>query len=123
MFDFLKKDKEKKEVKEHIEEEIQKHEDEKLPHNDDDIQSSFNSFALIKELEYTNTYLAQLLRSQSELVKQQTIANALSILNHQYEHPDSFMSIDEIQKKYLALAREIFVDYQDDDLSNLEEKE
>lgn len=111
MFDFLKKDKEKQEVQEHKDE---------SSYNNDNIS---DVSSLIKELEYTNIYLAQLLKSQSELVKQQTIANALSILNHQYEHADSFMSVDEIQEKYLALAREIFVDYRTDDLNNLEEKE
>lgn len=118
MLDFLKKDKEQspQEIAEEMTEENVKE------YNQED---AFDMTALFEQLDYTNTYLAQILMTQRELVKQQTIANALNLLNQQYEHADSFMKVDEIQEKYLALAGEIFVDYMvsEEDLNNLENKD
>lgn len=103
MLDFLKKDKSFKDdigmlSKEEIDEQIQ---------ND-----VFDFTALYEQLEYTNSYLAQIALTLGELTKQQTIANALHILDSEYNNADSIMSIDEILQKKYALFGSIFVDYQ-----------
>ena len=71
---------------------------------------------LLKEvyesLEYTNSFLAQISLGIGELVKQQTIANALHILDQQYNNADSLMDVEEILQKQEALLSAIFVDYQ-----------
>lgn len=103
MLDFLKKDKSSIDdigmlSKEEIDEQIQ---------ND-----VFDFTALYEQLEYTNSYLAQIALTLGELTKQQTIANALHILDSEYNNADSIMSIDEILQKKYALFGSIFVDYQ-----------
>ena len=49
--------------------------------------------------------------TQEELLKQITIANALHILDSEYNNADSIMKIDEILAKKEGLLGEIFVDY------------
>ena len=70
---------------------------------------------LLKEvyesLEYTNSFLAQISLAMGELVKQQTIANALHILDSEYNNADSIMDVDEILQKKYALLGTIFIDY------------
>ena len=70
---------------------------------------------LLKEvyesLEYTNSFLAQISLAMGELVKQQTIANALHILDSEYNNADSIMDVDEILQKKYALLGSIFIDY------------
>lgn len=72
----------------------------------------FDFTALYEQLEYTNSYLAQIALTLGELTKQQTIANALYVLNSEYDNADSIMKVDEILEKKYALLGEIFVDYQ-----------
>lgn len=72
----------------------------------------FDFTALYEQLEYTNSYLAQIALTLGELTKQQTIANALHILDSEYNNADSIMSVDEILQKKYALLGSIFVDYQ-----------
>lgn len=67
---------------------------------------------LLDSLEYTNSYLAQIYMILGELAKQQTIANALNILDSEYNNADSLMKVDEILEKKYALFSQIFVDYQ-----------
>lgn len=67
---------------------------------------------IYESLEYTNSFLAQISLAMGELVKQQTIANALHVLNSEYDNADSIMKVDEILEKKYALLGEIFVDYQ-----------
>lgn len=90
-----------------IEEEI----DKRL--EDEDNQNTQND--LLKEiyesLEYTNSFLAQISLAMGELVKQQTIANALHILDSEYNNADSIMDVDEILQKKYALLGSIFIDY------------
>lgn len=76
--------------------------------NNDD----FDMNALLESLEYTNSYLAQIALTLGELTKQQTIANALHILDSEYNNADSLMSVDEILQKKYALFGSIFLDYQ-----------
>lgn len=133
MFDFLKKDEKTSKDVEEVQETVN---DSSIPPITDEEKREINALltelynskvndAMSQEFEYVNTYLAQLVMTQRELLKQQTVANALTLLQHQYEHADSFMTVDEIQKKYLGLAGEIFVDYamEDENLNNLEEKD
>ena len=105
MHDFLRRKKDKNPVdnigissKEKIEEQSQ---------ND-----TFDFAELYEQLEYTNSYLAQIALTLGELTKQQTIANALHVLNSEYDNDDSIMKVDEILEKKYALLGEIFVDYQ-----------
>lgn len=133
MFDFLKNKKEEEstqvdtESTEKVEESINIVEEPVEEQNEqvNAINPDINFLNLLEQLEYTNTYLAQLLIINKELLKQQTVANGLTLLSHQYEHADSFMSVEEIQDKYLALAHEIFLDYAQEleNLNNLEEKD
>lgn len=67
---------------------------------------------LLDSLEYTNSYLAQIYMILGELAKQQTIANALNILDSEYNNADSLMKVDEILEKKYALFSQIFIDYQ-----------
>lgn len=81
--------------------------------NDDKVEQDIDyAKEVLKELEYMNSYLAQLNITQSELLKQQTIANALCILDSEYNNADCLMNIEEIIQKKEALFGEIFVDYQ-----------
>lgn len=105
MHDFLRRKKDENSVdnigissKEEIEEQVQ---------ND-----TFDFAELYEQLEYTNSYLAQIALTLGELTKQQTIANALHVLNSEYDNADSIMKVDEILEKKYALLGEIFVDYQ-----------
>ena len=105
MHDFLRRKKDENPVdnigissKEKIEEQAQ---------ND-----TFDFAELYEQLEYTNSYLAQIALTLGELTKQQTIANALHVLNSEYDNADSIMKVDEILEKKYALLGEIFVDYQ-----------
>lgn len=66
---------------------------------------------IYESLEYTNSFLAQISLTMGELVKQQTIANALHILDSEYDNADSIMSVDEILQKKYALLGSIFIDY------------
>lgn len=72
----------------------------------------FDFAELYEQLEYTNSYLAQIALTLGELTKQQTIANALHILDSEYNNADSIMNVDEILQKKYALFGSIFVDYQ-----------
>ena len=104
MFDFLKNDKEK----------IDTAEDINLG-EDNDIameMSSSDVERILESLEYTNSYLAQLNMNLSELNKQRIIANALHILDSEYNNADSIMDVQEILLKKRALFGEIFIDYQ-----------
>lgn len=76
------------------------------------INNDVNINSLLSELEYTNSYLAQISMSLNELTKQQTIANALHILDSEYNNADSIMDVEEILQKKYALFGSIFVDYQ-----------
>ena len=67
---------------------------------------------LYESLEYNNSFLAQVAINLGELVKQQTIANALNILDTEYNNADSVMKVNEILKKKEALLGEVFIDYQ-----------
>ncbi len=64
-----------------------------------------------EQFEYLLSYLAQLNMTQRELLKQITIANALHILDSEYNNADSIMKIDEILSKKERLFSEIFMDY------------
>ena len=66
---------------------------------------------LYESLEYTNSFLAQISLAMGELVKQQTIANALHVLDSEYNNADSIMDVDEILQKKYALLGSIFIDY------------
>ena len=66
---------------------------------------------IYESLEYTNSFLAQISLTMGELVKQQTIANALHILDSEYDNEDSIMNVDEILQKKYALLGSIFIDY------------
>lgn len=66
---------------------------------------------IYESLEYTNSFLAQISLAMGELVKQQTIANALHILDSEYNNADSIMDVDEILQKKYALLGSIFIDY------------
>lgn len=66
---------------------------------------------IYESLEYTNSFLAQISLTMGELVKQQTIANALHILDSEYNNADSIMDVDEILQKKYALLGSIFIDY------------
>ena len=66
---------------------------------------------IYESLEYTNSFLAQISLTMGELVKQQTIANALHILDSEYDNADSIMNVDEILQKKYALLGSIFIDY------------
>lgn len=90
-----------------IEEGIDKMEDGDNQNTQDDLFKE-----LYESLEYTNSFLAQISLAMGELVKQQTIANALHVLNSEYDNADSIMKVDEILEKKYALLGEIFVDYQ-----------
>lgn len=80
---------------------------------EEQVQNDTFDFAeLYEQLEYTNSYLAQIALTLGELTKQQTIANALHVLNSEYDNADSIMKVDEILEKKYALLGEIFVDYQ-----------
>ena len=136
MFNFLKNKKEEESTQvdtkstEKVEESINTIEEPVEEQNEpvnamNPFKKDINFLNLLEQLEYTNTYLAQLLIINKELLKQQTVANGLTLLSHQYEHADSFMSVEEIQDKYLALAHDIFLDYAQEleNLNNLEEKD
>ena len=78
---------------------------------------------ILQQLEYLNSYIATSNMIYGELTKQLTISNALNMLNQQYQQPDRFMDIVEIQSKYKDLAPEIFQDYailREKELNNLE---
>lgn len=107
MFDFLQK-KEDEEVEEVVEQ-VETH--------------NITLEDIYEQLEYLNSYISQSNMIQGELLKQQTIANALSLLDQQYRHADGFMSVEEIQNKYHNLACEIFLDYQQENLNNLENRD
>ena len=66
---------------------------------------------IYESLEYTNSFLAQISLTMGELVKQQTIANALHILDSEYDNADSIMNVDEILQKKYDLLGSIFIDY------------
>ena len=66
---------------------------------------------IYESLEYNNSFLAQISLTMGELVKQQTIANALHILDSEYDNADSIMNVDEILQKKYALLGSIFIDY------------
>lgn len=66
---------------------------------------------IYESLEYTNSFLAQISLTMGELVKQQTIANALHILDSEYNNADSIMDVDDILQKKYALLGSIFIDY------------
>lgn len=66
---------------------------------------------IYESLEYANSFLAQISLTMGELVKQQTIANALHILDSEYNNADSIMDVDEILQKKYALLGSIFIDY------------
>ena len=66
---------------------------------------------IYESLEYTNSFLAQISLAMGELVKQQTIANALHVLDSEYNNADSIMDVDEILQKKYALLGSIFIDY------------
>lgn len=87
-------------------EEVNKDESKEEKNNVSDIDR------LLDSLEYTNSYLAQIYMILGELAKQQTIANALNILDSEYNNADSLMKVDEILEKKYALFSQIFVDYQ-----------
>lgn len=90
-----------------IEEEIDKRlEDGDNQNTQDDLLKE-----IYESLEYTNSFLAQISLAMGELVKQQTIANALHILDSEYNNADSIMDVDEILQKKYALLSSIFVDY------------
>lgn len=72
----------------------------------------FDMNMLLENLEYTNSYLAQISMNLGELVKQQTIANALHILDSEYNNADSIMDVEEILQRKYALFGSIFIDYQ-----------
>ena len=104
MHDFLRRKKDENlfdnigiSSKEEIEEQVQ---------ND-----TFDFAELYEQLEYTNSYLAQIALTLGELTKQQTIANALHILDSEYNNADSIMDVDEILQKKYALLGSIFIDY------------
>lgn len=90
-----------------IEEGIDKMEDGDNQNTQDDLFKE-----IYESLEYTNSFLAQISLAMGELTKQQTIANALHVLNSEYDNADSIMKVDEILEKKYALLGEIFVDYQ-----------
>lgn len=125
MFDFLKNKKEEESTQVDTESTEKVEESINIQKEQVNANPDINFLNLLEQLEYTNTYLAQLSIIGKELLKQQTVANGLTLLNHQYEHADSFMSVEEIQDKYLALAHEIFLDYAQEleNLNNLEEKD
>ena len=117
MFDFLKKKKGKitdigididtdEDIEELGIEEVNKDESKEEKNNLSDVDR------LLDSLEYTNSYLAQIYMILGELAKQQTIANALNILDSEYNNADSLMKVDEILEKKYALFSQIFVDYQ-----------
>ena len=56
---------------------------------------------------------------QKELIKQLTFSNWLKLLDSQYKHADSIMSIEEIQSVYQIIYNELQTDI---DLSRLENK-
>lgn len=90
-----------------IEEEIDKRlEDRDNQNTQDDLLKE-----IYESLEYTNSFLAQISLAMGELVKQQTIANALHILDSEYNNADSIMDVDEILQKKYALLGSIFIDY------------
>ena len=90
-----------------IEEEIDKRlEDGDNQNTQDDLLKE-----IYESLEYTNSFLAQISLAMGELVKQQTIANALHILDSEYNNADSIMDVDEILQKKYALLGSIFIDY------------
>ena len=108
MFNFRKKD----------ETESQDVSDVDTNHENNSIDMSMIS----EDLEYTNSYLAQIALTLGEIAKQQTIANALHILDSEYNNADSLMNVDEILQKKYALFGSIFVDYQAKQ-ENVEENE
>ena len=117
MLDFLKKN---EEAEEKIEEQVEE--------QDNNEKEVIDMNRIYEQLDYLNSYLAQSNMINGEILKQLTIANALNMLDHQYNHADSFMGVDEIQNKYYGIATEIFADYQqrnpqEADLNNLEEKD
>lgn len=65
-----------------------------------------------ENLEYINSFLAQISLTLGEITKQQTIHNALYLLDQEYNHADSVMDVEEIIKKRKALLSSIFIDYQ-----------
>ena len=90
-----------------IEEEIDKRlEDGDNQNTQDDLLKE-----IYESLEYTNSFLAQISLAMGQLVKQQTIANALHILDSEYNNADSIMDVDEILQKKYALLGSIFIDY------------
>lgn len=89
-----------------IEEGIDKMEDGDNQNTQDDLFKE-----IYESLEYTNSFLAQISLAMGELVKQQTIANALHILDSEYDNADSIMDVDEILQKKYALLGSIFIDY------------
>ena len=101
-----------------IEEEIDKRlEDGDNQNTQDDLLKE-----IYESLEYTNSFLAQISLAMGELVKQQTIANALHILDSEYNNADSLMDVEEILQKKNALFGSIFVDYQTKE-ENMKENE
>ena len=123
MFDFLKKKKGKiTDIGIYIDEYIDEDIDEDIEElgieevNKDESKEEKNNLSdvdrLLDSLEYTNSYLAQIYMILGELAKQQTIANALNILDSEYNNADSLMKVDEILEKKYALFSQIFVDYQ-----------
>lgn len=89
-----------------IEEGIDKMEDRDNQNTQDDLFKE-----IYESLEYTNSFLAQISLAMGELVKQQTIANALHVLDSEYNNADSIMDVDEILQKKYALLGSIFIDY------------
>lgn len=108
MFDFLKK--EKNELDNEVDADIEELD---IDDNDEDDKNNLSDTdRLLDSLEYTNSYLLQLCMTLGELTKQQTIANALHILDSEYNSADSVMDVEEILQKKYMLFGSIFADYQ-----------
>lgn len=110
MFDFLKK--EKHELDDEVDADTEELDiaDEEI--SEDDKSNVSDVDRLLDSLEYTNSYLLQLCMTLGELTKQQTIANALHILDSEYNSADSVMDVEEILQKKYMLFGSIFADYQ-----------
>lgn len=90
---------------------IEEENDKKLEDGDNQNTQEDLLKEIYESLEYTNSFLAQISLTMGELVKQQTIANALHILDSEYNNADSIMDVDEILQKKYALLGSIFIDY------------
>ena len=74
-------------------------------------------------IEIMLTYLSQIMLAEQEINKNIAFGNALKFLDSQYNSSDKIMNIDEIQKYYIGIRNEIFIDYNEEYKKQIEDSD